>query len=109
MPPIFDLEEKVRFVQTCDAMLHARAEGETFGLAVAEFSLCNKPVITWSASQDRYHIEVLGQKGIYYRAAEDLRRILRVFRPVRGEFDVYGRKFDQATVMRQFEAVFLAG
>jgi hypothetical protein len=109
LPPIFDLEEKVRFVQTCDAMLHARAEGETFGLAVAEFSLCNKPVITWSGSQDRYHIEVLGQKGIYYRAAEDLRRILRVFRPVRGEFDVYGRKFDQATVMRQFEAVFLAG
>lgn len=104
-----DLAAKVRFVQTCDAMLHARAEGETFGLAVAEFALCNKPVVTWLGSPDRYHVQVLGTKGIYYRDAADLRRILSVFRPVRGDFDAYSARFSPAVVMRQFEAVFLRG
>ena len=32
----------------CDAMLHARSSGETFGLAVAEFSASNRPVATES-------------------------------------------------------------
>lgn len=109
LPAIVDLVQKRRFVQTCDAMLHARAEGETFGLAVAEFSLCNKPVVTWLGSPDLYHVEVLGKKGVYYRGAEDLQRILRVFRPVQGRFDVYSGRFGPAAVMRQFEAVFLAG
>ena len=40
-----DLNYKVKFINTCDAMIHARAMGETFGLAVAEFSKKNKPVI----------------------------------------------------------------
>lgn len=108
LPPTTDLVRKVRFLQTCDAMLHARAEGETFGLAVAEFSLCNKPVITWLLSRDRQHIELLGTKGIYYRGPDDLARILRVFRPVRGDFDVFSRRFALEPVMQRFHEVFLA-
>ena len=47
--------EKAMFVNTCDAMLHARASGETFGLAVAEFSLANKPVFVWRPHNDVNH------------------------------------------------------
>ncbi|MBL9078946.1 MAG: hypothetical protein JNL08_15685 [Planctomycetes bacterium] len=104
-----DLAAKARFVQTCDAMLHARADGESFGLAVGEFSVHDKPVVTWLGGHDRYHLEVLGPKGIYYRDANDLRRILRVFRPVQGDFDAYSAPFSPAVVMRQFDAVFLQG
>ncbi len=109
LPTTVDLVRKTRFVRTCDAMLHARREGETFGLACAEFSIQHKPVITWSDSPDRFHIETLGTKGLYYRAAEDLRRILARFTPVQGDFDAYSAHFAPQPVMRQFERVFLQG
>ncbi len=48
LPACYDLSEKVRFINTCDAMLHARKAGETFGIAVGEFSIRNKPVLTFA-------------------------------------------------------------
>ena len=57
-------------------MLHARYIGESFGLSCAEFSIKNKPVITWLGSQERNHIDVLGDKGIYYNDSNDLLNIL---------------------------------
>lgn len=51
LPVCYDLDEKVRFINTCDAMLHARKGGETFGIAVGEFSIKNKPVITFYPPQ----------------------------------------------------------
>lgn len=50
LPANADLKYKDNFIATCDAMLHARDIGETFGLAVAEFSVRNKPVITFPGS-----------------------------------------------------------
>ena len=41
-----DMRKKEDFFSACDCMLHARADGETFGLAVGEFSIRGKPVIT---------------------------------------------------------------
>jgi len=35
---IVDLDKKVEFINTCDAMLWARTDGETFGIAIGEFS-----------------------------------------------------------------------
>lgn len=107
LPATVDMQRKARFVATCDAMLHARREGETFGLSCAEFSIANKPVVSWLSSPDRCHIETLGTKGIYYRDAEGLRRILGRFRPVRGDFDAYSERFSPQAVMRQFDRVFL--
>jgi hypothetical protein len=66
-----DLDYKVKFINTCDAMIHAREMGETFGLSVAEFSLKNKPIIT-STQGDIEHINILGEKAIIYNSVEDL-------------------------------------
>ena len=45
------------------------ASGETFGLAIAEFSVHNKPVLTSSVhiSDGRAHLDILGKKGLYYK------------------------------------------
>jgi len=43
LPSTVSLERKVQFINSCDAMLHARSGGETFGLAVAEFSIKKAP------------------------------------------------------------------
>jgi hypothetical protein len=71
-----DEEVKVKFINTCDAMLHARFHGESFGVSCAEFSLRNKPVITYDKSPEFSHIDILGEKGIYYSNPNDLMHIL---------------------------------
>jgi hypothetical protein len=44
LPNIIDEIDKTTYINTCDAMIWARSGGETFGLAIAEFSINNKPV-----------------------------------------------------------------
>jgi len=66
-----DLDFKVQFINTCDAMIHAREIGETFGLSIAEFSINNKPIITCNCG-DLEHIKILGDKAIIYNSQEEL-------------------------------------
>ena len=46
-------------------MIHARQMGETFGAAVSEFSIKNKPVIT-CRGYDNAHLDILKDKAIIY-------------------------------------------
>ncbi len=103
------------FIYSCDAMLHARMAGETFGLAVAEFSIANKPVITWSGrghqEYDSCHLELLGDRALLYDAYNDLLELLLKFdnRCVAGgEWDRDSQAFNPRDVMQKFKAVFLA-
>lgn len=81
LPASPDLVQKVKFINTTNALLHARQLGESFGQTCAEFSTKNKPVITWSLSPERNHILVLGDKGIYYDNYDKLLNILLNFEP----------------------------
>ena len=103
-----DMVEKTRFINTTDGMIHARLGGETFGLSVGEFSIKNKPVITWLDGHDKHHIQVLGDKGLYYRTAQDLLEILMRFQPMpEGDWDAFSAEFSPEPVMRKFAEVFL--
>ena len=70
-----DLMYKTEFINTCDVMLHARFDGETFGLAIGEFSTRNKPIIT-SRIGNLEHVKILKDKGFYYHDSESLISIL---------------------------------
>ncbi len=65
LPATTSLSEKGSFLAGCDAMIHARKEGETFGLAVAEFGILNKPILTCPATitNDNAHI-LLGKDRV---------------------------------------------
>ncbi len=69
-------KEIVEFIDACDAMLHCRWEGETFGLACAEFLARSKPIITWTNSRERHHIYLADQSCIFYDDGEDLKHKL---------------------------------
>jgi hypothetical protein len=71
-----DLDFKVAFINTCDAMIHARKGGETFGLAIAEFSSKNKPIITCPCG-DSEHIKILGDKALKYTSKAELLDIFK--------------------------------
>jgi glycosyltransferase involved in cell wall biosynthesis len=109
LPATTDVTEKLRFINTCDAMLHARKRGESFGLAVAEFSARNRPVITFDGGTDRAHLEQLGDKGIYYRSKRDLMNVLDGFEPdSTRDWDAYSCDFGPKVVMERFSNVFLS-
>jgi len=59
-----------------DAMLHARWEGETFGLACSEFLIRSKPIITWASSRERNHILMADKSIIMYNQLSDLIQLL---------------------------------
>jgi glycosyltransferase involved in cell wall biosynthesis len=100
----YDLHEKSAFVNACDAMIHARSGGETFGLAVSEFALANKPIITYELSGERSHIEILGERGIYYKKFEDVSHIFNNFKDYIKYNDYYQPylQFSPEIVMEKF-------
>lgn len=107
LPGTHDLEEKAAFLHTCDAMLHAREHGETFGLAVGEFAASGKPVITFAGSRERAHLESLGAEALTYRNKSELQEILKNFR--KGEIGQtsYHDFADPQRVMETFRQAFL--
>ena len=107
LPGTADPERKAAFLATCDAMLHARLHGETFGLAVGEFAVLGKPVITFSESRERAHLEMLGNQSLQYRHAGELIKILRDFRPHRTQGTEYEIFADPKVVMEIFRKIFL--
>lgn len=108
LPPINDLGRKVQFIQTCDAMLHARAIGESFGLSCGEFAQLNRPVITFWFARDKFHLTTLGEKAIIYHNKSDLWEILTSFRyDPQKDYRSY-LEFTPEKVIAIFEKVFLA-
>ena len=105
---IISTEEKVEFINTCDAMIWARSDGETFGQSIAEFSIKNKPIIATKVG-DLCHVKYLGAKGIWYTNSEKLTNILVNFNPEveqKKDWNAY-REYTPEKVMKIFKQYFL--
>lgn len=105
--PFADLFYKRKFINSCDAMIHSRSEGESYGAAVSEFSHCNKPVITFFNSPERNHIFTLKDKGIYYTDSNSLLNIFQTFTPQPDkDWNAY-KDYTPEKVMQKFNDVFI--
>lgn len=107
-----DPAKKRAFLESCDAMLHGRTRGETFGLSCMEFAVAGKKVLTFSGSPERAHLELLGEAAVGYDGAETLASQLlsprddyRLPPAVAREL---AEKFGPERVMKQFRQVFLS-
>jgi len=137
LPSTPDRKQVAKFINTCDAMLHARKSGETFGLACAEFSILNKPVITWAPPtglaalrlhirnywvkitgkgdriphrMPRAHIDILKELAIIYHDGEELHEILthpETWIHRFDDWDAYSAEYAPEPVMKRFKEVFL--
>jgi hypothetical protein len=108
-----DFHKKIGFINTCDACLHARNGGESFGLTVAEFSSKNKPVITTSyctvSLNDLAHLHMLGDKAVLYSDYNSLVSTLTDFKSMidtSKDWNAY-RQFTPEHVMSKFKNIFL--
>lgn len=109
LKPTADLKVKTQFINTCDAMIHARYVGESFGLSCGEFSLRNKPIITWNGSPERSHIDILGDKALLYNDEKDLFNILSNISKTdinSGDWNCY-QEYSPENVMNKFKEVYL--
>ena len=106
LPPSSDLLYKLKFINTCDALLHARERGETFGITVAEFAIKGKPVITFADSPEKNHIHELKENAYYYHNAKDLKEILLENNLTKTATENY-QKFLPEAVMEKFKEVFI--
>lgn len=109
--PSIDSNIKESFIGMCDAMIHAKSIGESFGLSVAEFALRGKAIITYEPLEKNYkehstHRTQLGDKGIYYRTYNELLDIFRTFtKRIYTNTGYY--QYTDERVMKQFDRVFL--
>lgn len=121
LPGTTDMKRKAQFINTCDAMLHARDQGETFGLSIGEFSTMNKPIIVHGHNRETFkdqnlgalgwcdnHLRILGDKCIKYNSPRELYLILRNFKkPSPGEdWNAY-RDYTPEKVMERWNEVFV--
>jgi len=110
LPMIIELDKKVEFINTCDAMIWARVGGETFGIAIGEFSSLNKPVIaTKFCGGDIVHYHILKDKAIWYAGSNDLIEILLNFNPElesKKDWNAY-KEYSPKNVMKIFDTVYL--
>ena len=83
IPGTADMKFKRNFINTCDALIYGREHGESFGLCIGEFSLCDKPIIArdkkhdgYNGGFDTFHIDTLGDNLIAHNNYDELMDIL---------------------------------
>jgi hypothetical protein len=130
LPGNTDNSYKASFITMCAAMIHARLDGETFGLSIAEFSVWNRPVITWKPNilknylfvvksilwflvgkghlYATAHLSFLGKKAICYASPGDLCDIIINFKKKylkNINYDCYSERFSEEKVMNIFSNI----
>lgn len=115
LPGTYNMNYKAAFIEACDGMIHARADGETFGMSIAEFAVKDKPIITQGFAPDWSHLMMLNDTGIYYHSEKQLYCILKDFEKVveekRKEVKSFSKNYlkyvDPEYVMNKFRFVYL--
>ena len=109
LPAIIDRQDKTDFILSCDAMIHARSDGESFGLAICEGLFHNKPVFCFNGGRDHHHIKLLKDSGLLYSTIpEFVNQLLNVKNSYKTNYSKLVEPFSPEAVMKQFNSVFLS-
>jgi glycosyltransferase involved in cell wall biosynthesis len=108
LDPIYDPQEKSNYIEMCDAFLHARSIGESFGLSVCEPLLFNKPTFSWNDGDDKHHMMLLKDTGLLYNNEQDLVEKMLNLDSFTGDYNSIVTKFNPTSVMNKFKDVFLS-
>lgn len=101
-----DILFKQNFVAAADAMLHARRQGESFGLACAEFSAQGKRIFSYRHTPDRHPQFLLGDAIRLYGDASELVAQLLAFdreQPPHPGVRAYVERYSPDRVMEAFD------
>lgn len=105
LEPTTDIDTKVAFINTTDAMIHGRSDGESFGLSISEFLHQDKPVITNIDGRDKNHVHILKDNGFYYSSDKELYAILINFQKSNYQLKHLISEFQPELVMQKFKSL----
>jgi len=107
---IINDDDKNKFINTCDAHLECSNLGHTFGLAIGEYSINNKPIIAFNGVLwNNCHLDILGDKGIYFKTEEEFYDIITTFdknKYINIDLNCY-KEYTPEKVMKIFKEVFI--
>ena len=110
LPMIIELNEKVKFINTCDAMIWGRKAGENCSLAMGEFCSKNKPIICTDIDVKYLgHKYILKDKAIWYKDKADFIKILTSFNKnevKNKDWNAY-KEYTPENIMKIFNEVFI--
>ena len=104
-------KEKNRFIHTTNAHLECGTLGHSFGLAIGEFSVNNKPIIAYKSPLlwNTAHLDILGDRGLYFTNEQSFYNLLTRFDPntfKNKDLNCY-KEYTPVKVMEKFKKVFL--
>lgn len=65
LPSINEKTEKSNALMSADIFLHARRQGESFGMAILEAMRLKIPVLAWEGGWDKNHTKILHRESLY--------------------------------------------
>lgn len=108
---IIDPQEKTNYITSCDAMIHARSDGESFGLSICEFLFHYKPVFSFGGGRDKNNVFMLDKYGlIYNNQYELLDKLFKLkYNFYNDDYRYEGivQPFNPENVMNRFDELFL--
>lgn len=104
--PVHDLQIKSNYINTCDAFIHARQGGESFGLSVCEPLFFNKPVLASYSGGDKNHISILADTPLLYDESNLYEKILSL-RDFNDDWTALVSDYSPIKCIEKFEKVFL--
>lgn len=114
--PVINLHYKVQFINTCDAFLHARDYGETFGLSILEFASKNKQIISYDNEElqnnhplgGRNHFMFLRDNCFKYHDMNTLGSILlNIAKNNPFDTEYLNQEFSPQSIIEKFDEVFI--
>lgn len=107
LEPTTDIDEKNKFIMTCDANIVFETLGHTFGMVCGEFGINNKPSIVYNYNVwNTAHIDILGNDGIYFKTETELYNILDSFQKKQYNITCYDY-YTPINIMKEFNNIFL--
>ena len=104
---LYGEQDKSDLLNSADFMLHARSNGESFGLALLEAMYLKLPVLAWSGGVDRNHLELLGSHSIYKNRKQLLHKMCNIksYKDIEGNYRK-SLEYLPEPVMKSFFSVF---
>lgn len=108
LPGIYDPQIKSNMINTWDAMIHARSQGESFGIAIADALSLNKPVLAWEGGFDQHHATLLANSGLLYNQQNIIEKLNNIADFINAEdWTRRVERFKPDQVINTFNKVFL--
>ena len=110
LPPIYSNHAKANMLASADIILHARLQGESFGMVILEAMQASRDILAWSGGWDRNHTKLLDNRSLYVNR-KDLRFKLskkRANETILKNLEM-ANNFRIANVMPKFKEVFGSG